>query len=91
VAHVFGLELFIKSNIKDEYLYFDTSTYQATSDKRVLKAINFFGAHRIVNGSDSPYGKDNLKNNIDRIKKLNISEEEKALILGENMKALLKI
>lgn len=91
VAHLFGLELFIKSNFKDENLYFDISTYQVTSDKRVLKAIDFLGSDKIVMGSDTPYGKDNLKKNIERIRRLDISTKEKELILGENMRKLLKI
>ena len=91
VAHLFGLELFIKSNFKDENLYFDISTYQVTSDKRVLKAIDFLGSDKIVMGSDTPYGKDNLKKNIERIRRLDISAKEKELILGENMRKLLKI
>ena len=91
VAHLFGLELFIKSKTKFENLHFDISTYQVTSDKRVLKAINYFGAEKILMGSDTPYGKDNLKKNIDRIRSLDISTKEKELILGENMRRLLKI
>jgi len=91
VAHLFGLELFIKSGFKDENLYCDISTYQVTSDKRVLKAIDYLGAEKIIMGSDTPYGKDNLRNNIDRIKKLDISTKEKELILGENIRKLLKI
>ena len=31
IAHLFGLELFIKQNFKDENLYFDTSTLQLIS------------------------------------------------------------
>jgi predicted TIM-barrel fold metal-dependent hydrolase len=72
-------------------LYFDISTYQVTSDKRVLKAIDFLGSDQIVMGSDTPYGKGNLTKNITRIKNLDISEQEKDLILGENMKRLLKL
>ena len=91
VAHLFGLELFIKSGLKDNNLYYDISTFQVTSDKRVLKAIAYFGSNKIIMGSDTPYGKDNLQNNINRIKNLNISLEEKELILGENIRELLKI
>lgn len=91
VAHLFGLEIFIKSNFKDENLYFDISTYQVTSNKRVLKAIDFVGADKVLMGSDTPYGKSNLKKNIDRIKILDISAEEKDLVLGENMRRLLKV
>jgi len=91
VAHLFGLELFIKSGFKGENLFCDISTFQVTSDKRVFKAIDFFGPDKIINGSDTPYGKGNLRNNIDRIKNLDISSEEKDLILGENIRKLLKI
>lgn len=91
VAHLFGLELFIRSKIKFDNLYFDISTYQVTSDKRVLRAIKYFGAPKILMGSDTPYGKNNLQKNIDRVNHLPISAEEKEMILGENMKRLLKI
>ena len=91
VAHLFGLELFIKNNFKDGNLYFDTSTLQFTSTKRFMDAIKFVGAANITFGTDTPYGKDNLKKNIDRIRNLDISTKEKELILGGNMSKLLKI
>ena len=91
IGHLFGLELFIKSGIRFENLYFDISTFQVTSDKRVLKAINFVGSNMIIMGSDTPYGKNNLQKNINRIKNLDISSEEKELILGNNLKRLLNL
>lgn len=91
IAHLFGLELFIKSGIKFKNLYFDISTYQVTSDKRVLKAIKYFGSDKILMGSDTPYGKNNLQKNMDRVSNLPISLEEKEMILGENTRKLLKI
>ncbi len=91
VAHLFGLEIFIKSGFKDENLYYDISTYQVTSDKRVLKAIDYLGSDKIIMGSDTPYGKNNLRNNIDRVNKLEIPKGDKELILGLNMKKLLNL
>ncbi len=92
VAHLFGFELFIAENYKDENLYFDTSTIQLISDNRIKKAIEFFGGDKILFGTDTPYGaKDNIQKNINRIKNLEISNEEKNLILGLNMKKLLKL
>jgi uncharacterized protein len=91
VAHLFGLEIFIKLGFKDENLYFDISTFQVTSDKRVLKAIDFVGADKVIVGSDTPYGKRNLQKNMERIRSLDISTNEKDLILGENMRKLLNI
>lgn len=91
IGHLFGLELFIESKIKFGNLYFDISTYQVTSDYRVLKAIEYFGADKIILGSDTPFGKDNLKKNIERIKNLPLNQDEKGKILGLNLKELLSI
>jgi len=91
VAHLFGMEAFIKTNYKDENLFFDISPYQLTSNKRVLKAIDFVGAGRILFGTDTPYGHHNLKVGITRVHALPIGEEQKRRILGENMKNLLGI
>jgi len=42
--------------------------------------------------TDTPYGaKDILRKSIDRIKKPELSKDEKELILGFNMKRLLKL
>lgn len=91
VAHLFGLEVFIRQDFKDENLYFDTSTIQITSTKRLMNAIEFVGASNVTLGTDTPYGKDNVKKNIDRIRSLEISTKDKELILGENMRAILKL
>ncbi len=92
VAHLFGLELFIKDNSQDGNLYFDTSTIQLISNQRLIKAIDFVGAEKILFGTDTPYGaKDNIQRNINRIKKLEISDEDKDMILGNNMIRLLKL
>jgi predicted TIM-barrel fold metal-dependent hydrolase len=91
VAHLFGLELFIKEQFKDENLYFDISTIQLISNYRLIKAINFAGIDRILFGTDTPYGaKDNIMRNLKRINELEISDANKNMILGENMKRLLK-
>ena len=92
VAHLFGLELFIKDNFKDDNLYFDTSTIQLISNYRLIKALDFVGVERILFGTDTPYGaKYNIQKNINRINNLDISSDDKNLILGLNMKRLLKL
>ena len=92
VAHLFGLELFIKQNFKDKNLYFDSSPLQLISRIRLQRAINFIGTDRILFGTDTPYGsKNNHQKTIRRINDLDISEKEKKLILGLNMQKLIKL
>lgn len=92
IAHLFGLELFIKNFNNDDNLYFDSSPLQLTSDYRLKMAIDYVGANKILLGTDTPYGAmDNLSKSIARIKNLQLSEYEEALILGLNMKRLLKL
>lgn len=89
VGHLFGLEMLLRSKIPLSNLWVDISTYQVTSDRRVLQAIEGLGAERVVFGSDSPYGKDNIVRNIERVRRLPISQLEKDRILGLNLQELL--
>jgi predicted TIM-barrel fold metal-dependent hydrolase len=85
IAHLFGLELFIKENISPKNLFFDTSSPQLVSEKRLLKAIRYFGPSNLILGSDNPYGKNNLRKNIERISGLSLTDQDKKNILGENL------
>lgn len=85
IAHLFGLELFINENLSPENLYFDTSSPQLVSTKRLIKAFRYFGPNTLILGSDNPYGKNNLKKNIDRISGLDIADQDKKQILGGNL------
>lgn len=92
IAHLFGLELLIKQTFKDENTYFDISPAPLISNYRLLRAIEHMGAEKILFGTDTPYGtKDNMKRGINRIKELKISDKEKDMILGLNMKRLLNL
>lgn len=90
IAHLIGLEIFEKRQVKLSNLYFDVSPTPLISDQRILKAVNLFGADRVMLGSDTPFGKDNLKRNIERVKRLAIPQEQRDLILGDNFQSLLK-
>jgi predicted TIM-barrel fold metal-dependent hydrolase len=92
VAHLFGLELFIKKNFKDENLYFDTSPLQLISHFRLKRAIDFIGTDRLLFATDTPYGaKKNHRKTILRINELDISDKEKKMILGRNLQELLQL
>ncbi|NHJ49309.1 MAG: amidohydrolase family protein [Asgard group archaeon] len=91
VAHMMGMEQIIKNSSYLENIYLDTSTYYIISKKRLLKAIKYFGVDHIIMGSDSPIGYDNLENIILKIKSLIIKDVEKEMIMGGNLKQLLKL
>ena len=91
IGHLFGLERYIEAKLDSDNIFFEISMPALISLQRLMMAIKYFGAEKIVLGSDIPYGKNNLKTNIHRVKTLDISDEEKYLILGGNMKNLLKI
>ena len=91
IAHLFGLESYIRSGIRSKNVYFDISPPPLISLERLHTALEHFGPKRIVLGSDTPYGKDNLRENIERVRNLTLSEEEKQRILGGNLQELLKL
>jgi len=91
IGHLFGLERYIEAELDSDNVFFEISTPALISIQRLMIAIKCFGAERVVLGSDIPYGQNNLKTNIDRVKNLDISDAEKYSILGGNMKKLLKI
>lgn len=73
-------------------MYFDTSTLQLISQNRLMNAINFAGVRNVLFGTDTLYGgKDNIRKNLSRIVDLEISGEDKELILGGNMERILNI
>jgi len=90
IAHVMGLGVFSAAADQDAFrnVYFDTSPPNLTPRGLVEKALEIFGAGRLLLGSDTPYGKNNLEAAIARVRGLDISDEDKALILGENARRI---
>lgn len=57
----------------------------------LMSTLSFCGAGKIVLGSDDPHQIGDIEKAVERIQTLDISEEEKQLILSENSMKLLKI
>jgi len=91
IGHLFRLEEYIQAELLVDNVYFDISMPPLISLTRLHKALRYFGARRLVLGSDTPYGIDTLRSNIQRVRALSISEEEKALILGGNLQRVLHL
>ncbi len=74
-----------------EYLkefYYDTVNFDV---KALQFAVDFAGADHLLAGSDFPHQIGSLEKMITSIEELNISDEEKAGIFGENAANLLKL
>jgi predicted TIM-barrel fold metal-dependent hydrolase len=92
IAHLLGLEVFAaadRSLLRN--VYFDISPPNLNPLRLVKRALRISGAERLLLGSDTPYGKDNLRMSIERVRGLDISDEEKALILGGNARRIYSI
>jgi predicted TIM-barrel fold metal-dependent hydrolase len=91
-GHLFGLELYMKEDIDIlKNVYFDVSNNCFISNERFEKAMNHFGYGKLLMGSDVPYGEKSLENVLSRIKDLDIPEDQRNAILGNNLKDLLGI
>ena len=91
IGHLIGLEVFMETNVVFPNVFFDISCPQLVPKTKILTCVNKFGAEKVIMGSDTPYGKNNLSNVISNVKSLAISSHEKELILGDNMRDLLRL
>lgn len=91
IAHSMGLETIAKKGERLKNIYFDISTYFIISEKRIHFAMEKFGEDKVLLGSDSPLGYRNLELNIEKIRKMDLTEKQKNKILGENIAKLLNL
>lgn len=90
IGHLFGLDCYIEAGLDSDNICFEISTPRLVSKRRLERAVSHFGARRIIFGSDVPYGRDNQRLNIERVRALDISDADKDLILGGNMQRILE-
>ena len=57
----------------------------------LMSALTFSGAEKMMLGTDHPHQIGDIEKAVSRIKELDVSPEEKELILGENAARLLKL
>jgi predicted TIM-barrel fold metal-dependent hydrolase len=91
VGHLIGYEYFAKKIRNIPNYWFDISPPMLVPDKWVHDALSVYGSGRLILGSDTPFGKDGLKNNIARVLDLQCTANDKDLILGGNMQDLLNL
>ncbi len=72
-------------------IYFEMSHAQPWGKKQLLAAIDILGADHIVYGSSYPVRREWMTGGVEYVRDLDISDEEKDLILCENAKRLYEI
>lgn len=89
VGHLLGLEAFARADRgRIGNIFFDISPPDLCPIALVERALREFGAGRLLLGSDTPYGKDNLGKAVARVRGLDLTEDEKGMILGGNARRL---
>ena len=91
LLHLIGLEAVAEQVKYTRNIYYEISPFSYIKENRLKFAIDNLGADRIVLGSDTPWDKDSLKNNIARVDGLSIADIEKEHILGGNIMDILKL
>jgi hypothetical protein len=86
LAHLMGMEIIADQAPDLPNIYFDTSGGETTSIARLAYALKTFGASRLIFSSDEPFG--HFEDSFARIQQLDISETQRAQILGGNLSAL---
>lgn len=69
-------------------LWLDTVCYD---EDVMLSSYSYLGCDKMLLGTDYPHQISKMENAVGRAKKLNIAEQEKNTILGENALKLLKL
>ena len=90
VAHMIGFRD-ISRMCQNKNIYYDISAPQLYSVDLLKDALNIVGSKRLILGSDSPYGVDNIEKNIARLKKIGVISEDMDNILYKNIMAIIKI
>jgi hypothetical protein len=91
VAHLIGLEIMAPRALYLKNIVFDISPAWGSTRDRVKFAAAAFGADHLILGSDTPFGKETLKKNIEKVRNLDFRPEEQALILGRNIARILSL
>jgi predicted TIM-barrel fold metal-dependent hydrolase len=89
IAHMLGLDIFKEHHKNLPNIYFDTSGSERVRGRDILEAINLFGYDHVVFGSDTPYAR--IGDQIEKIKRLNLSGDIQEHIFRLNIKRLLSL
>lgn len=88
VAHMIGFEK-ISMNTQNDNVYYDLSGPQTYPINIIKKALAEVGSTKLILGSDTPYGIDNIQKIQNRLKKQSLTNKDLDNIIGDNIAKLL--
>jgi predicted TIM-barrel fold metal-dependent hydrolase len=91
LLHLVGLEVVAEQAKHARNIHYEISPFSYIKENRLKYAVDTLGADHIMLGSDTPWDKGSLENNIARIRRLDIGSAEKERILGINAMDILKL
>ena len=90
LAHCIDVDVMARRPVLDN-LSFDISPPDLVSVRQIRTAVDHAGSEHVVLGSDTPYGRDNLRRNIEKIRNMEgLTELDRDRILGQNLFHLLQ-
>lgn len=90
IAHMIGFEE-INKNPKNPNVYYDLSAPQLYPSEILKKALKQVDSIRMILGSDTPYGIDNIQKIQNRLRQLSLSNKDLDNIMGDNLGRLLRL
>jgi predicted TIM-barrel fold metal-dependent hydrolase len=90
LLHLIGLETIAERARQMDNIHYEISAFSYIKEDRLKYAIDKLGADRVMLGSDTPWDKGSLRNNIARVERLPITGSQRERILGGNIADLLK-
>jgi predicted TIM-barrel fold metal-dependent hydrolase len=90
VGHMIGV-ISMSEKLINQNVYFDLSAPQLYSELTLERAIHKIGYEKLILGSDSPYGIDNIEKTLERLRKLLLTENQIRCICGDNLTRILHL
>ncbi|PKN44371.1 MAG: hypothetical protein CVU59_11805 [Deltaproteobacteria bacterium HGW-Deltaproteobacteria-17] len=90
LAHCIDVDVMARQRPLDN-LFFDISPPDLVSVRQIRTAVRHAGSDHVLLGSDTPYGRDNLRRNIEKIRRIeDLTAADRDRILGQNLFDLLQ-
>ena len=88
IAHMIGAD-YLYDKLHKNNVYWDLSAPQLYSSITMKKILERYGAEKLLLGSDTPYGKNNIQSVMKRLNRLNLSKKDLDAITYKNIIELL--